>query len=41
MGIDQGFYTEKGCIMKTSRVDNSVRKSSSEYKQYRKILRGK
>ena len=42
MGIDQGFYTKRGCYIENkSRFDNSVRKSSSEYKQRRKILRGK
>ena len=34
MGIGQGFYTIRGCYVENeNRVDNSVRKSSSEYKQ--------
>ena len=42
MGIDQGFYTIRGCYVENkNRVDYSVRKSSNEYKQRRKILRGK
>ena len=39
MGIDQGFYTIRGCYVENkNRVDNSVRKSSSEYKQRRKMF---